>query len=515
MEQIRQTVALPRRYYSFIVMIWTLALGLAAVVLYILFPPAERSIMGACVAADAHRPAEAWRYLRFQVKMELCQPYLESMAEGEYEAVFLAMYSLEAYEMESFRKYRGLDTLKIEPVLENSMELLGILEQMLSDDMSVERVYLGIDPVKMERHLSWEDELDWQQTIGALMQKHEEVTWEVLLAYPSFTEWQLLSKEERKRGIEGYERAMNVITSQENTLLFFIGGQEWLICNQENYQGNGTLNASIADRVMLNVFCDQHYRVTADNQREMIKELEETLYNWQSEPLYVRRREGEMLVFLGDSIFGNFTDSSSVPGVVEYFTGACCINCGYGGICLSAGSGDVVGVDVIGNLCNGGTGDIPEGTPAYRGIQSFLQSNMESRRIVFLLNYGINDYLVGNPVETEDKYEITTYAGAMRTGIELLQAAFPNAEIVVMSPSYITYWDEGTRIGSETGSVLTEYVDTAVRVAREYGLYYINVYEHMKSCAEEELLTADGVHPNESGRFYLGRLICGKLNEIK
>ncbi|MBD5528323.1 MAG: hypothetical protein HDR02_07945 [Lachnospiraceae bacterium] len=515
MEEIRRTVAPSRLFYLLLIAIWVMILALVTAVLFIMFPPSEYTLTESYVEEETHRPAEYWRYLRYQDKLEECQPYMATLAEGEYEAVFLAMYSLESFDKEDFQNYRGVAMLKIEPVPDNSLELLGVLEQLLSCDELPEQIYLGIDPIKMEQHLAWEEELDWQSTIAALIREHEEISWEVLLAYPSLAEWQLLAETEREQGIAGYRRAMETLTPLENLTLFYIGSQEWLVCNQDNYTEDSTLNVSVTHTMMLSVFCDQNYIVTEDNQEELLEELEETLDIWLQNPPYVKVRAGDTLVFLGDSIFGNYTDSTSVPGVAAYFTGANCINCGYGGICLATGDWNIAGIDVIANLCNGQTGDIPEGKAAYSGIQDFAQGGEVNGRLVFLINYGINDYLWGNPIELEDKYAVNSYTGAMRTGIEQLQMFFPDAEIVVLSPSYITYWDCGIQIVGENGGILKEYVEAAIEVAQEYGLPYMNIYEDLETCAEtEDILLADGVHLNERGRFRLGMLICEKLDDI-
>lgn len=169
MEQIRQTTAPSRLFYGLLIFAWTLTLASVALVLYNVFPPPEHRVTESYAAEDAHRPWEAYRYLRYQAKMEAYQPYLEALTGGEYEAVFLAMYSLESFETEDFRYYRGLSTLIIEPVFENSLELLEALEQLLACDTLPERIYLGIDPVKLEQHLVWEEELDWQETVAALV----------------------------------------------------------------------------------------------------------------------------------------------------------------------------------------------------------------------------------------------------------------------------------------------------------------------------------------------------------
>lgn len=515
MEQIRRTTAPAKEWYGFLIAIWIVVLAVVAVTVCVLFLPEKSSVMESYAEADAHRPGEARRHWRYQAKLEACRPYLSALKSGEYEAVFLSMYSLEHYEEEDFGTYRGLTTLKVEPELCNAMELLGVLEELFSGGTSPERIYLGIDPVKLEQHLAWEEELSWQETIAALIQGHEEVQWELLLSYPSLAEWQLLSEAEQQQALASYGRAMDALAPLENLLLFYIGGQEWLICNQSNYTGEGVLNASVTHNMLLNVFCDRNYLVTEDNREEMLEELAESLDVWRTKSPCEKKGEGDTLVFLGDSIIGNYTDSLSVPGVVENYTGARCINCGYGGICLSAGSMEIVGADVVSALCNGNQIAIPEGIPALSGIRELRQSGAVNGRLVFFLNYGINDYLLGHPVESDDRYDMTAYAGAMRTVIEQLQEAYPGAEIVVMTPSFIRYNANGTQATGDMGGILTEYVEAAVDVAQEYGLSYINNYAYMEAYAEKEnVLTADGIHPNEKGRFRIGVGVCELLNDI-
>lgn len=517
MEQIRQTIARPKRY-GFLAVIWILVLAAVAMAAYVLFPPSQHDIIEDYSVSDAHRPAEAYRYLRCQAKMEACQPYLADLEEGEFQAVFLAMYSLENYVQEDFAVYRGIPTMKMEPSLDNAMELLellGMLEELLEEGLPIERIYLGLDPVKLEQHLSWEEELDWQGTIAALLQEHEEIQWEVLLAYPSLQEWLQLPEQEQRQAEAAYERAMEALTAVEQLQLYYPGGQEWLICNQDNYAGEGMLNASVSHNLLLKVFCDRNYLITRDNREAALEELKETLELWRYEAPYVKRQEGYTLVFLGDSIIGNYTDSLSVPGVVKNFTGAQCINCGYGGLCLSKEDSGIAGVDVINALIQGSAQELPENVPAWEGIQELSRMEVSADRLVFFLNYGINDYMLGHPVESADAYAVTTYKGAMRTAVEQLQEAYPGAQIVIMTPTFISYYEYGTQRLSDAGGIMTDYVEAAAAVAGEYGLPCMNNYVDMEVNEENEKeLLADGCHPNEKGRLRMGLLICRRLNDL-
>lgn len=514
MEQIKCTTARPRGY-GFLIAIWILTLAAVALVIYTLFPPSKRSMAEAIEVADTHRPAETYRYLRYQAKLEVCGSYLDDLEEGDYQILFLAMYSLENYLEEDFGIYMGLNARKLDPVPDNAMELMGALELLLSGDFVPQRIYLGLDPAKLARHLAWEEEPNWQETFAALTRKYEEIQWEILLSYPSLKEWQELPEEERVQTLAEYEQAMEALVRLDNVQLSYFGGKEWLICNEDNYSGEGALNASVSHLLLLQVI-NQTYPVTQDNQSEAFEELEETLERWQSDPFYVKEQPEYTLVFLGDSIIGNYTDSLSVPGVVQNFTGAKAVNCGYGGLCMSEGEEIIAGVNLVSCLISGQVDAIPNEVPAYRGILELKENEPDNEKLVFFLNFGINDYMVGHPVEAADPYDAATYKGAMRTAIEQLQGAYPGAQIVIMTPTFINRFEQGTQRMSDMGGIMTDYVEAAVAVAGEYDLPCMNNYKDLDIDVEkeQEMLVADHVHLNENGRYRLGLLICQKLNEI-
>ena len=514
MEQIKCTTARPRGY-GFLIAIWILALTAVALVIYTLFPPSEHGMAEAIEVTDTYRPAETYRYLRYQAKMEAFGSYLDDLEEGDYQMLFLGMYSLENYPEEDFEIYMGINARKLDPVPDNTMELMGALELLLSGDFMPQRIYLGLDPAKLAQHLAWEEEPKWRETFAALTRKYEEVQWEILLSYPSLKEWQELPEEERAQTLTGYEQAMEALVQLDNVQLSYFGGKEWLICNQDNYSGKGALNAGVSHLLLLQVI-NQTYQVTEENQSTALEELEETLERWQGDPLYVKERPEYTLVFLGDSIIGNYTGSLSVPGVVQNFTDARAVNCGYGGLSMSRGEEEMDGVKLVSSLISGQVDAIPNDVSAYEGILKLRENAPDNERLVFFLNFGINDYIAGYAVEAADAYDVTTYKGAMRTAIEQLQQAYPGAQIVIMTPTFINRFEQGTQRMSDVGGIMTDYVEAAVTVAEEYSLPCMNNYRDLDINVEkeQEMLVADHVHLNENGRYRLGLLICQKLNEI-
>ncbi len=95
-----------------------------------------------------------------------------------------------------------------------------------------------------------------------------------------------------------------------------------------------------------------------------------------------------------------------------------------------------------------------------------------------LISYGLNDYLVGQTVYSEDPYDETCYAGALRSSIERIQGKYPNATIILSSITYCVFYDdEKNEIveGYEKdwgGGSITVYRDAAKAVSEEYDAVY-------------------------------------------
>lgn len=101
-----------------------------------------------------------------------------------------------------------------------------------------------------------------------------------------------------------------------------------------------------------------------------------------------------------------------------------------------------------------------------------------------LLAYGLNDYFKGLPREGEDAYDIYTYAGALRNSIKILQKKCPQAQIVICSPTYCQLYSYGKVVDDSNtldygGGTGIDYVQTAEKVASEYGLLFVNNYRDL------------------------------------
>lgn len=89
------------------------------------------------------------------------------------------------------------------------------------------------------------------------------------------------------------------------------------------------------------------------------------------------------LVFFGDSVMGNYKDFASIPGVIGALTGAKVHNLAVGGSSATRSNGENASFnEVVENLLSTSSLSLPD-----------------DDKLCFVINYGLNDYFEGYPLE--------------------------------------------------------------------------------------------------------------------
>lgn len=138
---------------------------------------------------------------------------------------------------------------------------------------------------------------------------------------------------------------------------------------------------------------------------------------------------------------------------------------------------------------------------------------------LLLLEYGMNDYQLGTPLENpQDPLDEYTFAGALRLVLGKAKKEFPNCRIVLVSPTYSWYisYEKNCEEKDFGGGLLEDYVKVEERIAKEYGVEFIDLYHDLyehESFADWETYTVDGVHPNELGCERIAERIASSLEE--
>lgn len=215
--------------------------------------------------------------------------------------------------------------------MENGRELAGTLAYLRELDAVPDTVLLGLDPECLEEEYPLEDSL------LKMVKETPETEYEILLVNPAVEYFRAKSEEEQRSILNRYEKAARLCMQEENVKVYFACDREWLVCNNGNYQGDKALTEDVAT-ALLAYYTRDEYRLTWDDIEERMEDARELIDDWRGDDRMLEDMRDWTLVFIGDSTYGNFSGSLAVTGVVEAFTGAKVLNCGYGGMAAAYGN---------------------------------------------------------------------------------------------------------------------------------------------------------------------------------
>ena len=444
---------------------------------------------------------------------------LNRLSTESYQGVFFSMYDIDTYSEEDFLIYCGITVVKTDYQLRNWKDLSKYLTETLSSSNLISDICMGLDPVSL-----WESSNKDKETLTENLEHYlfpyfrarPDIEYKIMLPVPSIQYWMKLDYDQLEECMEAYWELVEAMSSCSSVTMYFPGNEEWLIANPANYLENGQVNKVVAQKLFLYTFCDHKFPISTGNVAEILGQLT-SLVDQECQMTHIYPDLSNLcFVFFGDSVLTYTKGSMSLPGVVEGLSGAQAYNCGLGGTPASGNPAAIYSMNgMIDHFINQDTDGLAE-NDYFFGLTDYINGDHQGKRHCFVLNFGLNDYFSGCPVENpEDDYDTETYAGALRTGIRALREKDPDALILVMAPTYTIEFSGGTERNSEAGSVLTDYVDAAVRVSEEMGVYCKNNYwDSGINEGSHRLYLADGTHPNERGSFYLGRQIVEYIGSI-
>lgn len=440
------------------------------------------------------------------------------MQTEEYQGLFVSMYPIDNFSEADFVDYAGVPTIKAQNRAQDLPQISQYLKEAFTYRDDITHIYMGIEPEQICAACKEEEaglQKYLQKNLLVYVTEHPEVSFEILLPFSSLDDWMQQDLEERNRTQESYFQLLAALDGYTNVNAYFMGAVHWLIANPGNYQeGSGNIvNEEIAQKIMLYNFCDQVYMINSSNAHTFFEVLNELIEEEERSPHIYPNLSDWCVVFFGDSIVGNYTGSVSVPGVVQGLSGAHTYNCAIGGSAAAFGQGGNGNSPGITAFLAQDADAVSEGTANYKKeLLAYLEDDHGGQKLCFVLNYGMNDYFEGVALDNEaDPYDGTTYGGALRHDIRAIKEAYPDADIILVSPCYTSYFEHGQNIQGEHGGKLTDYVDMAQSIAEEMELPFLNNYVDLGiNINNYNDYLGDGCHLNEEGRF----LMAERLIEI-
>lgn len=420
------------------------------------------------------------------------------LSSTEYDTAFLSMYPIDTYREEDYAYYRGMTLFKGAFCIPSVSVLKDYMQRIADSGNTVTTYYLGIRP-----------ELTDPRELQKLLRQYPGVTFEIILPYLSAGYWQGLSQEDYEKLLASYRAFLLAIPKISEANFYFFGHQEWLIANPANYLEDGQLSEDIARTVMTYSDRDHGSLVTKKNAASIADALAGLTASLRTDPPAYADLSGYCVVFFGDSVIGNFTDSTSIPGVVAGLTGAETYNCGYGGNSAALGPESTISLPgIVDAFFLGDLALLPDGTQVYDGTAAYLENAPSGKELCFVINYGLNDYFDGFPIESEDPYDITTYCGAVRSAVSTIRENAPSARIILCTPNFTSAFDNGTEPHGEQGTVLFDYVTAILDLSGELQTDVLDSYHELGITPKNESQhLADRIHPNTACRFRIGALL--------
>ena len=235
------------------------------------------------------------------------------------------------------------------------------------------------------------------------------------------------------------------------------------------------------------------------------------------------------IVNFGDSIFGNYQGTTSVSQNIANITGATVYNVGFGGCQMSDRSdtgwkafsmcnlADAVANQDFTMQDNAVADTSWVSKPNYFDSHLATLKNIDFSTVdIVTIAYGTNDYTAGDLLDNENNLkDIDTFAGALRYSIETLLTAYPNLKIVIGTPLFRLWLNDG--VVEETSDTkkyagnytLIDMTDKVKNIGKEYHCQVIDAYNDFgvnQYNWQRIFDSTDTTHPNQTGRALLGRL---------
>lgn len=226
--------------------------------------------------------------------------------------------------------------------------------------------------------------------------------------------------------------------------------------------------------------------------------------------------EGKKIVVFGDSIWNDARGEDGVSEHLMAMTGSTVYNCAIGGTSAALVGDNPANIkDWTDQSFNGmvyvANDVVPAGkvlgdTSAYEVIEQVDFSTVD----YILVSYGLNDFFSEVPVYPEYYYDINSYVGALRNGILHLREHYPQAQIVLVTPTYSQLFE------SEREYRIGDYVEAMRGVSVEMNTGLADMFHIMGDDAASRISHLDdGVHLSAEGREIYAQGINWYLTEME
>ena len=232
------------------------------------------------------------------------------------------------------------------------------------------------------------------------------------------------------------------------------------------------------------------------------------------------------IVVFGDSIWDSTRDETGIAYLVSQYMDADVYNCAIGGTRATLKPGessenyDTWDSTSLSGMVNVAIGKVDPEIFLEGYIAGGIIRDIDfSKTDYFIIAYGLNDYFSGATLNADNpnSWDAHGYGGALRFAIDRLRTAYPDAQILLISPTYCQFWKDGymytdSNMKDFGGGTLTSYANVCRNVAETQNTLYIDAYSTMGIniyTAEDYL--EDGIHLTAAGRELYAKAVSSCL----
>lgn len=243
------------------------------------------------------------------------------------------------------------------------------------------------------------------------------------------------------------------------------------------------------------------------------------------------RHNGKVMVCFGDSITGNMTAPNDYPSVIARETGMEVINAGFGGCRMSDTHSDAsyaaFSMVKLADAVSSGDWSLQDGKVSGLSTVTNGTAHLEALKAVdwskvdfVSIAYGTNDIQNAIAVDSDsDELTTKTFLGSLRYSITKILTAYPNIKLILLTPIYRYFNDEGVDSDNKTfgGKAFTDWGEGIISVAKEYKVPFIDMYNTLGINSINRTYyfpASDGTHPNAKGLALIGgKIAAGILSQ--
>ena len=150
-------------------------------------------------------------------------------------------------------------------------------------------------------------------------------------------------------------------------------------------------------------------------------------------------------------------------------------------------------------------------TTGYQRFITQLQNHSTTAPSLITIFGGVNDYIQSVSIGDSSSTDNTNFYGALKEFVSALNTKYPSSKKVFILPLNMRNGAFSTNSNgtNSLGNTLANYRDAMISVLNSNSMTYIDL--HDDSELQPDLITSDGLHPNQDGHALLARKLCAAI----